>query len=79
MLQVLYGLEDFKKEVEELIEDFKDIANWLPDNCSYYLQSYAENESVPDKTCASFSKEELNIFLNTLKATIPNTSLRGVD
>lgn len=59
--------------------DFEEIAAWLPSNSLYFLQSYKENESVPDKSCTSFSKKELEKFITILKEKIPLTSLRGID
>ncbi|MBQ0027818.1 MAG: anaerobic ribonucleoside-triphosphate reductase activating protein [Lachnospiraceae bacterium] len=59
--------------------DFEDIADWLPSDCLYFLQSYKENDAVPDKSCASFGSNELNEFLNILKPSIPNATLRGID
>lgn len=59
--------------------DFEDIASWLPSDSRYFLQSFKENEAVIDKTCTSFSKEELTAFLNITKENIPLTELRGVE
>lgn len=60
-------------------KDFYDIANWLPGDCSYFLQSYKENDVVPDKNCSSFSKDMLVHFKEILLPKVPNTSLRGID
>lgn len=60
-------------------EDFEDIALWLPANCSYFIQNYKETAGIGDYACFSFTKPELEIFLNIVKKNIPNSSLRGVD
>ena len=59
--------------------DFKDIAEWLPKDCSYFIQSYKEAPGIGNMQCFSFSAEQLNVFLNIVKTRIPNSSLRGVD
>lgn len=60
-------------------EDFIDIARWLPSDAAYYLQSFKENDTVPDKSISSFSKEELTSFVNILIPSITNVTIRGVD
>ena len=59
--------------------DFISIAKWLPSDCTYFLQSYKENEAVINKSCSSFSKNELENFKEIIQPFIPSVSLRGVD
>jgi len=59
--------------------DFEDIAVWLPSDCKYFIQSYNDTAGIGDLKCSSFSKPELEHFLDIIKARIPNSSLRGVD
>ncbi len=61
------------------LADFKDISCWLPNNCQYFIQSYKDTEGIGENNCDSFSKDELESFLNVVKTSIPNTSLRGVE
>ncbi len=61
------------------IADFEDIANWLPENCNYFIQSYKETKGIGINQCDCFDTFELNSFLNIVKEQIPNSSLRGID
>ena len=60
-------------------EDFQDIANWLPNNCNYFLQSYKETVGIGELNCQGFTKSEIENFLAIVKEHIPNASLRGID
>lgn len=61
-------------------EDFQDIANWLPNNCNYFLQSFKETEGIGNNiSCQSFDKTEMENFLSIVKKHIPNAALRGID
>lgn len=60
-------------------EDFEDISAWLPSDCHYYIQSYKETDGIGSLHCDSFSKEQLEHFLQIVKTRIPNSSLRGVE
>lgn len=61
-------------------EDFVNIANWLPSDSSYFLQSYKLEDAVINKElCAEFYAEELKHFLEIVKISIPNVQLRGID
>ena len=59
--------------------DFEEIAHWLPNECMYFLQSFKENDSVFDKSCSSFSKEQLLAFRDIIISHIPTVALRGID
>lgn len=59
--------------------DFEEIAHWLPNDCMYFLQSFKENDSVFDKSCSSFSKEQLLAFRDIIISHIPAVALRGID
>ncbi|GLC80863.1 anaerobic ribonucleoside-triphosphate reductase activating protein [Lacrimispora brassicae] len=59
--------------------DFTDIGEWLAGCPSYYLQNYVDSDQVLCPGFQSFSREELNQFLNVLKPFIPNAMLRGID
>jgi len=59
--------------------DFEDIADWIKGADRYFLQDYIEKEAVPDKSNASFFKEEMTLFLNIVMPNIPNAKIRGMD
>ncbi|MDR0923150.1 MAG: anaerobic ribonucleoside-triphosphate reductase activating protein [Hungatella sp.] len=61
------------------LRDFADIGEWLAGCPHYYLQNYADSDQVLCPGYQSFSKEELDKFLNILKPLIPNAMLRGVE
>lgn len=60
-------------------KDFDDIGAWLMGPSLYYLQNYVESEDVLCPGYESFTREELEAFLNRLKPLLPNASLRGVE
>jgi len=60
-------------------DDFKDIADWLPGNCKYFIQSYKDTEGIGENNCESFSSDELKEFLRIVGNSIPGVSLRGVE
>uniref|UniRef100_UPI0032613D0B hypothetical protein n=1 Tax=Clostridium sp. NkU-1 TaxID=1095009 RepID=UPI0032613D0B len=60
------------------LRDFADIGEWLAGCPHYYLQNYADSDQVLCPGYQSFSKEELDKFLNILKPLIPNAMLRGL-
>ena len=61
------------------LEDFKDIAAWLPGDSLYFLQDYQEGPTVINPVYESFSVEELEEFVRILKPAIPATVIRGCD
>ena len=61
------------------LEDFKDIAAWLPGDSLYFLQDYKEGPTVINPVYKSFSVEELEEFVRILKPAIPATVIRGCD
>jgi len=56
-----------------------DIGDWLAGCPHYYLQNYVDSDQVLCPGFQSFSREELDSFINVLKPLIPNAMLRGVD
>ena len=59
--------------------DFEDIKGWLPGSCRYFIQGYKTTEGIGENNCDSFTPNDLNIFLNIVKSSIPSASLRGID
>ncbi len=60
-------------------EDFQDIGRWLAGCSHYYLQNYVDSDQVLYPGYQSFTKKELEGFLNILKPFIPNSRMRGID
>ncbi len=61
------------------LKDFSDIGRWLAGNSPYYLQNFEDSEQVLCSGFQSFSKEELEEFLNVLRPFLPNALLRGTE
>lgn len=59
-------------------EDFLAIGQWLKGSSHYYLQNYVESEDVLCPGYESFSRRELEDFIDILTPYLPNASLRGV-
>jgi pyruvate formate lyase activating enzyme len=59
-------------------EDFLTIGQWLQGSSHYYLQNYVESEDVLCPGYESFSRRELEDFIDILTPYLPNASLRGV-
>lgn len=60
-------------------EDFLDIGRWLGGSSPYYLQNFVDSDQVLEPGFSSFSKEELNAFLELVRPFFPHASLRGID
>ncbi len=64
------------------ISDFVSIGRWIPGSHRYYIQNYVHSaDTIASKTkvnkhLETFSKKELEIFLDLLKKTIPNAKIR---
>lgn len=59
--------------------DFLEIGDWLRGSHRYFLQDFKENESVIDKSCSSFSLEEMEHIRDIISPYIPEVELRGID
>lgn len=59
--------------------DFQDIATWLPDCRRYYLQSFRSSDNIIKPGFSSYSRPELEAFLEILHKKIPLAELRGID
>lgn len=60
-------------------EDFYSISKWLSGAKHYYLQSFVNSDMVLKKGLSSPSRETLLHYQSILSASIPNTSIRGLD
>lgn len=61
------------------VDTFKQIANWIGGCKAYYLQNFKDSDTVIHQGYHSYTKEELDSFVNILKANIKYVSLRGID
>ncbi|WP_367566325.1 anaerobic ribonucleoside-triphosphate reductase activating protein [Lacrimispora sp.] len=59
--------------------DFSDIGRWLAGSSPYYLQNFEDSGQVLCPGFRSFSREELEEFLDVLRPFLPNAVLRGMD
>ena len=66
------------KELHET-EDFARIGEWISGCPNYYLQNYVDSENVLVSGFSSHTKEELLLFLETVKPYVGHAELRGVD
>lgn len=61
-------------------QDFKEIASWLSGCPRYFLQSFRDCPEVLQQghSFSSFSKEEMQHFLEIVQKEIPQAALRGI-
>ena len=60
-------------------EDFEAIGEWIAGARRYFLQVFADRESVPFGNLHAPSQEKLNRCLEIVRRTVPDSRLRGVD
>ena len=60
-------------------EDFARIGAWISGCPNYFLQNYVDSENVLISGFSSCTKEELLLFLETVKPYVGHAELRGVD
>lgn len=67
--------------VKELhtLEDFLEIAEWIPSNSHYYLQSFVDSKDLIKDGFTGYSKEEMYSFVNILRPLLPNVAVRGIE
>ncbi len=58
-------------------EDIAEIGKLLSGEKKYFLQGFVDSGNLIGAGCESFSSEEMNRFLNIIRKTIPEASLRG--
>lgn len=58
--------------------DFSDIGRWLAGSSPYYLQNFEDSGQVLCPGFRSFSREELEEFLDVLRPFLPDAVLRGM-
>ena len=58
-------------------EDVKEIGNWLSGEKKYFLQGFVDSGNLIGTGCSAFSSDEMKHFLEIIRKTIPDASLRG--
>lgn len=59
-------------------EDIKALAKWISGCKRYFLQQYIDSEFVLDRSCSSYSKEEMQKILDVARTYVKNAELRGI-
>ena len=59
------------------VNDFKGIAEWIKGTKKYFLQKYKDSGDILGDGCDDFSESEMDEFLKTVKAVIPEAEIRG--
>lgn len=59
--------------------DFEAIGEWLSGAKAYFLQGYRDNENVIQKGFTTYTKGEMEAFVEILKKYINRVELRGVE
>ena len=60
-------------------EEMLEIGAWIAGCRRYFLQGYQESEHVINPVFTSYSKEELNQFVELLRRWVPTAEVRGVE
>ena len=60
-------------------EDFHEIKDMIRGAKKYFLQNYKAAPDMKELPFKPFSREELESFLNIVKDSVENASIRGVD
>ena len=59
-------------------EDFEEIGRWIAGAQAYYLQCFADRDTVPYGNLHAPSAEELEEFRRIVSVYVPNAEIRGV-
>ncbi len=62
--------------IRDYHKDIPSILSLVPENCTYYIQSFEMSDNVTDRTLSAFSPDELQEILVQAKSKIKNTYLR---
>ena len=60
------------------VGDFDAIGEWIGGDSPYYIQCFADRETVPDRTLYPPEKEELREMLERARLYLPRAELRGI-
>ncbi len=66
------------KELHSL-EDFTEIADWIPNCTHYYLQGFEDSKDLIEEGYSGYSLEDLQFFTSNLQKKIPNVVIRGIE
>lgn len=59
--------------------DFISIGQWLQGDSSYYLQNFVDSgDVIAEGKFSAYDKSQLEEFVRSLRATMPNVHLRGI-
>ena len=58
-------------------ESFEKIGEWIKGAEKYYLQVFVDRETVPYAGLESYTKEEMEEFLNIVKKSVKHAEIRG--
>ena len=58
-------------------ESFEKIGEWIKGAEKYYLQVFVDRETVPYSGLESYTKEEMEEFLNIVKKSVKHAEIRG--
>ncbi|MCR5656548.1 MAG: anaerobic ribonucleoside-triphosphate reductase activating protein [Butyrivibrio sp.] len=66
--------------INELHEksDFLAIGEWIEGAKAYYLQQFVQRDTVPDSTFTSPTKEDMDVFLDTIFPFVQRAEIRGL-
>lgn len=59
-------------------EDFEEIGRTIEGARAYFLQQFVQRETVPDTSLTSPSREDMEIFLETVRKYVPTSEIRGI-
>ncbi|MEE1315196.1 MAG: anaerobic ribonucleoside-triphosphate reductase activating protein [Faecalimonas sp.] len=59
-------------------EEFARIGEWIAGCEKYFLQAFVNSGDLIDSQITGYDEEEMNEFLDVVKAYVPNAKLRGI-
>lgn len=59
--------------------DFREISKWLAGARAYFLQAYKDSDGVLMPGFSSYSVDELKVFRDIVRETVPSAEIRGID
>ncbi len=65
--------KNFHKE-----EDFEKMGQWIAGCEKYFLQAFVNSGDLIDDQITGYDEEDMNTFLDVIKAYVPNAKLRGI-
>lgn len=59
--------------------DFREIGKWIAGAKAYFLQAYKDSDGVLMPGFSSYSADELKVFRDIVRETVPLVEIRGID